>query len=55
MVQRRVQIMAAMVEVALVLSVVETAQQMQLQIKVAAVAELQPDVTATAEVVVREL
>ncbi len=47
--------MAAMVEVALVLSVVETAQQMQLQIKVAAVAVLRPDALAMADVVVLEL
>jgi hypothetical protein len=46
--------MAVQVAVALVLSDVATAQQMQLQIPVAAVAVLRPDVTATVEVVVLE-
>jgi hypothetical protein len=55
MVQHQVQIMAVLVAAALVLSVVETAQLMQLQILAAAVAELLPDVLATAEAVVRAL
>jgi hypothetical protein len=55
MVQRQVQIMAVLAAVALVLSVVETAQQMQLQIPVAAVAALRPVVTAMEEVADRAL
>ena len=55
MLQRLVQITVVQAVVALVLLVVETAQQMLLQILAAVVAELQLDVTATAEVVVLEL
>jgi len=55
MVQRQVQIMAVLAAVALVLSVVETAQQMQLQIPVVAAVEPLPDAMATAEVVVQAL
>jgi len=51
MAQRQAQIMAAMVAVALVLSVAEVARQMRQQILAAAVAEPLPDVLAMEEVV----
>lgn len=55
MLQRLVQIMAAMVAVAQVLLVVGTVQQMQLPIQVAAAVALRPDVLVMVEVVVRAL
>ena len=55
MLQRLVQITVVQAVVALVLLVVETAQQMQSQIQEAAAAVLRPDVTAMEVVVALEL
>jgi hypothetical protein len=55
MAQRQAQIMVAMVAAAQVLSDVETVEQMQLQIPVAAVVVHRPDVPVMVEVVAQAL